>query len=253
MASDDNSLALQADLNAVYSWTTENNMELNGDKFECLPYGTNRELQNNTSYKSNSESTIQEKDSVKDMGITMSNDATFKVHIRNAITEGQRQCTWILRTFSTRHLTNADTVEIISPELARLLQPTMVPLDKRRHPGSWNDPETIPAQDLKYAESVILAAAETTTAFLSRTKKRERPNYLYLAQPGRSSAKYKHSWTDIQDNSHVTPTLRKGMSHTYSEKDCSPWCKETLLCQFACTWTATLQHSTCWHPRYVTV
>ena len=75
--------------------------ELNGDKFECLRYGTNQELQNSTSYKSNSRSTIQEKDA----GIIMGNDATFKVHIGNAITEGQRQCTWILRTFSTRHLT----------------------------------------------------------------------------------------------------------------------------------------------------
>ena len=80
-------------------------MELNGDKIECLRYGTNQELQNSTSYKSNSGSTIQEKDSAIDLGITMSNDATFKVHIRNAITEGQWQCTWILRTFSTRHFT----------------------------------------------------------------------------------------------------------------------------------------------------
>ena len=78
IASEGDSLALQADLNAVYSWTTENNMELNGDKFECLRYGTNQELQNSTSYKSNSGSTIQEKDYVKDLGITMSNDATFK-------------------------------------------------------------------------------------------------------------------------------------------------------------------------------
>ena len=148
---------------------------------------------------------------------------------------------------------NVDTVEILSPEQARLLQPTMVSFEKRRHPGSWNGPETIPAQDLKYAESVILAAAETTMAFLPRTKKREIPNYLCLAHPGRSSAKYKHSWTDTQDNSQVAPTSRKRMCHTYSEKDCSPRCKETLLCQFACTWTATLQHSTYWHPQYNTV
>ena len=68
---------------------------------------------------------------------------------------------------------NVDTVEIVSPEQARLLQPAMVSFDKRRHPGSWNGPETIPAQDLKYGESVILAAAETTTAFLPGTKKRD--------------------------------------------------------------------------------
>ena len=31
---------LQRDLDTVYSWTESNNMQLNGDKFECLRYGT---------------------------------------------------------------------------------------------------------------------------------------------------------------------------------------------------------------------
>ena len=42
-----------------------------------------------------------------------------------------------------------------------------------------------------------------------------RPRYIGLTL-------YKHIWTDTQDNSQVAPTSRKGMCHTYSEKDCSP-------------------------------
>lgn len=94
--------SLQTDLNSVYRWTDLNNMELNADKFECLRYGPNKDLQGNTSYLSNTGKSIQEKDHVKDLGVTMGRDGTFSIHIMNAVTEAERQCSWVLRTFATR-------------------------------------------------------------------------------------------------------------------------------------------------------
>ena len=93
---------LQADLDSVYKWTHENNMDLNASKFECLRYGPNSDLQALASYKSNSGSLIRVKDSVKDLVVTRSADASFRKHIKSVVETANSQCGWILRTFRTR-------------------------------------------------------------------------------------------------------------------------------------------------------
>lgn len=97
--------ALQSDLNTVYLWTDMNNMELHGDKFELLRYGSDQEIQSLTQYHSNTGSVIKEKDNVRDLGVIMSKDATFKQHIQTAVVEAKKQCSWIFRTFNTRQIT----------------------------------------------------------------------------------------------------------------------------------------------------
>ena len=104
ISSTQDSEALQEDLDSVYDWTARNNMELNGDKFESLRYGHNEELKSQTCYKSNSGTIIQEKEHVRDLGVIMSNDGTFRKHIQSTILEANKQCTWILRTFNTREV-----------------------------------------------------------------------------------------------------------------------------------------------------
>ena len=77
-------------------------MQLNGDKFECLRYGNNQDLQQNISYKSNTGSVINEKSTVRDLGVLMSSTGAFKEHIEHTVIEAQKLCSWILRTFHTR-------------------------------------------------------------------------------------------------------------------------------------------------------
>ena len=103
IGSPNDSELLQKDLCAVYNWTHDNNMELNASKFECLRYGTNSDLQQ-FPYKSNTGCTIEERDHLKDLGVTMSRDGTFKKHIQTTVTTAQNQCSWILRTFMTREV-----------------------------------------------------------------------------------------------------------------------------------------------------
>ena len=102
IGSHEDSSALQSDLNAVYRWTEQNNMELNGDKFEFMRYGPRNELHPPMQYTSNTGRTIQGKDCVKDLGVLMSSDGSFKKHVESAVTEAKKLCGWILRTFSTR-------------------------------------------------------------------------------------------------------------------------------------------------------
>ena len=95
-------VALQADLASVYEWTSENNMELHGDKFELLRYGENGEIKSETKYISNTGLVIKEEEQVRDLGVTMHSSGSFSPQIQKLVTEGRKQCGWILRTFNTR-------------------------------------------------------------------------------------------------------------------------------------------------------
>ena len=93
---------LQTDLQSVYTWTTDNNMELHGDKFELLRYGQNSDIISQTNYISNTGLVIKEEDKVRDLGVTMHRSGSFSEQINKIVKEGKQQCGWILRTFNTR-------------------------------------------------------------------------------------------------------------------------------------------------------
>ena len=93
---------MQHQLSVIYNWSTKNNMYFNSDKFNCLRYGPNNEIKENTKYSSNNGKDIECNEHVLDLGVTLSADASFKEHIRLTVDAAQKKCGWILRTFSTR-------------------------------------------------------------------------------------------------------------------------------------------------------
>ena len=78
---------LQNDLHQLCKWADTNNMKFNANKFELLLHGKEQEIKSATTYKSYDDSNIDDKEQVRDLGIMMSNTATFTLHIRN---KGQR-------------------------------------------------------------------------------------------------------------------------------------------------------------------
>ena len=75
---------LQQDINVIYAWANRVNMELNGDKFECLrcwPHQDKNDLLTNHHYKGPGGSDIEEPSEVKDLGILFSPDLSFQSHI----------------------------------------------------------------------------------------------------------------------------------------------------------------------------
>ena len=94
----------QADLKAIYQWSVDNNMTFNSDKFELLRYKSksSKELQSSMSYTSNNSSTIEEKTHVRDLGVTLSDTATFSQHIHEKSTAVKSKIAWVLCTFKTR-------------------------------------------------------------------------------------------------------------------------------------------------------
>ena len=97
--------ALQQDMGRIFQWSTDNNASFNADKFDCLRYGTNKSIIDNTVYYSNNLARIETRASVKDLGVTMSSDATFAEHISNVVVSANLKCAWVLRSFKTRDRT----------------------------------------------------------------------------------------------------------------------------------------------------
>ena len=93
---------LQFDLNKIYQWAEQNNMLFNNKKFELLRYGKNEDLKNSTFYLSADNEVIEEKETLRDLGITVNNQGTFDDHISNVCVKVKQKCGWILRTFQTR-------------------------------------------------------------------------------------------------------------------------------------------------------
>ena len=95
--------SLQNDLEKLYTWQEKNNMKFNGKKFEVLRYGTNQDLKNSTNYLTpGAEDLIEVKESLRDLGIQMSDDAKFSQHISQVCSKVKQKCGWILRTFNCR-------------------------------------------------------------------------------------------------------------------------------------------------------
>ena len=61
-------------------------MKFNANKFELLRYGKKKqEIKSATTNKSYDVSNIDDKEHIRDLGIMMSNTATFTLHIRNIV------------------------------------------------------------------------------------------------------------------------------------------------------------------------
>ena len=93
--------ALQQDLASIYSWAEEVNMIFNSEKFDCLRYWP-RTPKPDFSYMSPDGAVIEEKDHLRDLGVEMSSDLTFSIHISNVVTAANKLVGWAMRTFRRR-------------------------------------------------------------------------------------------------------------------------------------------------------
>ena len=82
--------ALQSDLKQVYRWAELVNMHFNADKFECLRFWAKQGDAPDFSYLSPDNNVITVKPHLRDLGVEISADFTFKVHITKTITAASR-------------------------------------------------------------------------------------------------------------------------------------------------------------------
>ena len=78
----ENSDSLQTDLNYIYLWAiNNNNMLFNNQKFNYISFSSSLSSINTNVYYSQSLDIINPLDNVIDLGITMSRNCSFDVHI----------------------------------------------------------------------------------------------------------------------------------------------------------------------------
>ena len=66
-------------------------------------YGTNAKLKENTSYFTGGmQEIIEQVSSVKDLGVTLTDDAKFEEHIENVTRKARQKCGWLMRSFYSR-------------------------------------------------------------------------------------------------------------------------------------------------------
>ena len=93
----------QKELEKLDEWAKSNNMQFNGKKFQVVRYGQNEELKNNTEYFSGSyEEIIDRFESIRDLGVQLSEDASFNEHIEKVCKKARQKSGWIYRTFYCR-------------------------------------------------------------------------------------------------------------------------------------------------------
>ena len=62
-------------------------------------------LKESTAYVSPEWQVIEEKKTVRDLGVALSSDTSFKDHVNNIISSAKNMSAWVLRTFNTREKT----------------------------------------------------------------------------------------------------------------------------------------------------
>ena len=102
---------LTVDLHQVIRWAIANNIELNESKFDllCYSYKTAVNLfrllpftQSLFEYETASGVNITSTDCVRDLGVYMSPDYTWKAHISMTAKEGRKLLAWVLGVFQDR-------------------------------------------------------------------------------------------------------------------------------------------------------
>ena len=99
ISSQDDCTALQADLQTVYSWAGQVNMSFNSDKFECMRYWAEPSTAPTFQYLGPDNQPIKVKTDLRDLGVQLSSNLSFSIHIENTVTSASKLVGWGLRTF----------------------------------------------------------------------------------------------------------------------------------------------------------
>ena len=93
---------LQSDLQSVYGWAEDVNMEFNSSKFEWVRYSVGKESAPEFAYLAPDRSAIECKDNLRDLGVRLSSNLSFALQVEKAVSSASQMVGWGLRTFRGR-------------------------------------------------------------------------------------------------------------------------------------------------------
>ena len=77
-------------------------MTFNSDKFECLRFWPGKIEQPPFIYRAPDGQSIEVKDDLRDLGVRLSSDLSFRTHIQSVVASANKIVGWVLRTFRRR-------------------------------------------------------------------------------------------------------------------------------------------------------
>ena len=117
--SEDDCKLLQKDLDNLYEWANEVGMVFNAGKFEILRFWPDTDRKPDLGYTAPDGSIIAEKQSLRDLGVMVDSDLSFRSQIESAVRSGSQMAGWALRTFRGRGM------ELMMTVLRSLVQPRL--------------------------------------------------------------------------------------------------------------------------------
>ena len=103
ISSTEDVLNFQQDLDQIYSWAHSNKMKWNNLKLQLLRLGPDNQLKEDTLlFSEYHDQVVVESQTVKDLGVLMDRDLSYKAQRESAINKANRKAGWVLRTFRTR-------------------------------------------------------------------------------------------------------------------------------------------------------
>ena len=88
-------------MQSVYHWADTINMVFNSGKFEWVRYDV-ASVAPPYQYNGPDQSSIEQKDNLRDLGVRLSSDLSFSLQIEKVVTTASQMVGWGLRTFRTR-------------------------------------------------------------------------------------------------------------------------------------------------------
>ena len=101
---------LQSDLDSIIKWSVTNNMTLHEDKFECICHKSTKSnmlcefptVCQFFQYTTSNGSTLHPVKTVRDLGITVSEDLSWAPHINIICDKARQMLAWVFSVFHTR-------------------------------------------------------------------------------------------------------------------------------------------------------
>ena len=179
IASEEDVENLQSDLNKIYEWADNNNMLFNNNKFEILRYGKNTEIKDSTFYLSASNEIIEEKETLRDLGVTVNNQGTFNEHIDLICSKVKQKSGWVLRTFKCREPYFLKTLwkQLIQPHFdycSQLMNLNQTNISKLENLQSYFTRKIKFPDDLNYWDRL------KSSQMLSQERRMERYKIIYI-------------------------------------------------------------------------
>ena len=163
-------------------------MKFNGKKFQVMRYGNDEDLKNDTLYfTENVENIVERKETIRDLGVMMSDDASFKDQIEKVVKKVRQKTGWVLRTFYSRktmfNINNENTLQDTDSATCRLLLAT---LDASENDGNTENrkiTKRLPEQNTSTERDELLAEARVLKDDFNTKTTREIQDHVHMENP----------------------------------------------------------------------